>query len=126
MCLVIATGNALIVLEFFLDHVKLFLADDDLDLSHNNPIVCWHWLDTAIAASNRFERGDPSCRWSIVMTSCIYCTRIHRICQNVVDGAITPMEATARSSHSKLPQMLGQTTQRVSFLLIVCKHLRYG
>jgi hypothetical protein len=56
MCLVIATGKTLIVLEFFLDHVKLFLAHNDWDLGHDNPILWRHGIDTAIAASDRFER----------------------------------------------------------------------
>jgi len=38
MLRVIATGTALLVLEFFLDHLKLFLADNGWDLGHHNPV----------------------------------------------------------------------------------------
>src|SRR5258708_10361641 len=69
---VIAAGNALIVLEFFLNHSKLFLADDGRDLSDHDPVFWRHALDTAIAASDRFERGNPPGRWPIVVPSCIH------------------------------------------------------
>jgi hypothetical protein len=107
---VIAASDALIVLEFFLDHSKLFLADDDRDVGHHNLVFCRHALDTAIATSDRFQRRDASGGWSIVIASCIHCTRIHRICQNMANGAIAPMEAATWSVHPKLPQMFGQTT----------------
>jgi len=111
MFLVIATGNALIVLEFFLNHVKLFPSRDGRDVCHDNPFVCWHALNTAITASDRFERGNASGRWPIVIASCIHSTRIHGICQDMVDGAITPMEAATWSAYPKLPQMFGQTRE---------------
>ena len=123
MRLVIATGKALIVLEFFLDHLKLLLTDDSRNLGHDNPVFWRHGIETANAASDRFERGNASGRRSIVIASCIYCTRIHGICQNVVDGAITPMTVAAWASYPKLSEMFGETTQGVSFLLIVRKHL---
>jgi hypothetical protein len=124
MLRVIATGNALIVLEFFLDHLKLFLAHNSRDLGHHNPVFWRHALNTAIASPDRFERGNASGRRAIVIASCIHCTCLHRICQNVADGAITPMEAAARSAHPKLPQIFGQATQCMPVLLIVDKHLR--
>ena len=126
MRLVIATGNALIVFEFFLDHVKLLLAHDRRDLGHHNPVFGRHALDTAVASPDGFERRDASGRRSILIASCIHCTRIDRICQNVMDGAITPMEAATWTAHSKFPQMLGQAAQRVSVLLLVGKHLGHG
>jgi len=122
---VIAAGDALIVLEFFLDHLKLFLADDGRDLSHHNPVFWRHALDTAVASPDWFERGNPSGCRSIVIASCIHCTRIHRSCQNMTDGAIAPMEAAARSAHPKLPQMFSQPAQRMPVLLLVGKHLRH-
>ena len=72
MFLVIATGNALIVLEFFLDHVKLLLAHNGRDLSDHNPIIYRHAIDTAVASPNRFERRNASGRRSIVIASCIH------------------------------------------------------
>jgi hypothetical protein len=70
MLRVIAAGNALIVLEFFLDHLKLFLTHNGRDLSHHNPVFWRHALDTAIASPDRFERGNASGRRSIVIASC--------------------------------------------------------
>jgi hypothetical protein len=95
-----AAGKALIVLEFFLDQVNLFLADNGRDVRHDNPFLCRYALDTAITPSDRFERGNPPGRWPIVGASCIHGTRIDWICQNMVDGAITPMQAAAGSAHS--------------------------
>src|SRR5262245_10959929 len=117
MLRVIAAGDALSVLEFFLDHGKLVLTHNGRDLDHDNPVFRRHALDTAIAASHRFEGRDASLRCPVVDSPGIHCTGIDGICQNMVDGAITPMQAAAWSAHSRVPSTLWPTHEsRVSCL----------